>query len=136
MNLQTHKILETVDTQKILNEIDHLLKTNDHVWLQKMHEFVYDLPYTNSLLLKHNTYNTRIMHLEPKQCYTWHRDQTPRIHIPLTTNDKCKFIVEDVCFNLLIDNMYWVDTTKYHSAFNGNKDFDRYHIVGLTDELV
>ena len=87
MNLQTHKILETVDTQKILNEIDHLLKPNDHVWLQKMHEFVYDIPYTNSLLLKYNTYNTRIMHLEPKQCYTWHRDQTPRIHVLIINVD-------------------------------------------------
>ena len=137
MNLQTYKILETVNTNIILNEIEHLLKPNDdHVWLQKMHDFVYDFSYTNNLLLKYNMYNTRIMYLKPYQCYTWHRDQTPRIHIPLTTNDKCKFIVEDVCFNLLIDNMYWVDTTKYHSAFNGNKDFDRYHIVGLTDELV
>ena len=136
MNLQTHKILETVDTQKILNEIDHLLKPNDHVWLQKMHEFVYDIPYTNSLLLKYNTYNTRIMHLRPKQCYTWHRDQTPRIHVPLTTNDKCRFIIEDTCFDLPLGNIYWVDTTRQHTAFNGNKEFDRYHIVGLTDELV
>ena len=63
-------------------------------------------------------------------------DNLKIICLDIDINNKCKFIVEDVCFNLLIDNMYWVDTTKYHSAFNGNKDFDRYHIVGLTDELV
>ena len=137
MNLQTHKILETVNTNTILNEIEHLLKPNDdHIWLQKIYDFLYDFSYTNNLLLKYKMYNTRIMYLKPHQCYTWHRDQTPRIHIPLTTNDKCKFIIEDTCFNLPLGNIYWIDTTKYHSAFNGNKKFDRYHIVGLTDELV
>lgn len=136
MTLPIYKTLQSINTNQILQEIKFILDPSLHVWLQQRVNCLYDLPYTNKLLKKYKMYNTRIMCLSGKQCYTWHIDQTPRIHIPLITNEKCKFIIEDTCFNLPIDNIYWVDTTKYHTALNGNKEFDRYHIVGLTDELV
>jgi len=131
------QILDAIDTQSILEEISYLFNKKEHVFLQKGNQFIYDLPYTNSLLEKYHMQTARIMHLYPKECYSWHHDTSPRIHFPLITNDKCLFILEDKVYSMATGNAYYVDTRKKHTALNGNrKDFNRYHIVGLIDELV
>ena len=91
-----------------------------------------DMPYTNSLLKKYEMSRTRVMTINQKECYSYHYDLTPRIHIPLTTNEKCMFIIDDKVFRLPADgSIYFVDTTLYHTALNANRDvFKRTHIVG------
>lgn len=130
--------LDIVETETILNEVQFLFGLEGHVLLQKGDQFIFDLPYTNSLLEKYSISTARIMKLYPKQCYSWHHDTSPRIHLPLVTNEKCLFILEDSVYQMPAGNAYYVNTTKKHTALNGNRNnFIRYHIVGLvSNELV
>tara|TARA_B100001057_G_scaffold494472_1_gene591133 strand:- start:7859 stop:8302 length:444 start_codon:yes stop_codon:yes gene_type:complete len=97
-------------------------------------EFIYDMPYTNSILKKHGIYRARIMNLKPKTNYTYHQDYTKRFHIPLITNNKCFFVIDDKVIRYPADgNYYIVDTTKLHTAINSSKE-DRIHIIGCIDE--
>ena len=77
-------------------------------------------------------FRTRVLILRPYECYSYHRDYTKRIHIPVITN-KSSFIVEDRQLKHLPadGNYYVVDTTKMHTALNGSRNNeDRLHIVG------
>lgn len=132
-------LLENIDLEKLNKELLPLYENTDpdeHVWLQKDHDFLFDLPYASVLLDHLNMLNTRIMTLRGKECYTWHRDKTPRIHIPIITNENCLFVLEDRSFTLPQGSAYLIDTTKMHTALNGNKTFLRRHIVGMTNEMV
>lgn len=72
----------------------------------------------------------RIMILDQKTCLTWHRDLQKRIHIPIITDEKCKFVVEDSAFYLPANgDAYVVDTTKYHTVLNGSRII-RIHLIG------
>jgi hypothetical protein len=82
------------------------------------------------LINKYKMIRTRLMWLKPYSCYSMHRDDTPRIHIPLVTNDHCFFVFRDKgCFNLAVGGVYLVDTTQYHSAMNCSTEW-RLHILG------
>ena len=131
------QIFDEIDTETILSEVSNLFYQKGHVFLQRGNDQMFDLPYTNSLFKKYNMKTSRLMSLNPRECYSWHHDTSPRIHFPLITNDKCLFILEDNVYQMPVGNAYYVDTRKEHTALNGNKkDFIRYHIVGLTDEMV
>ena len=132
-------LLENIDLEKLNSELQPLYEnknSGEHIWLQKDYECLLDLPYTNILLDHLNMFNSRIMTLKGRECYTWHRDQTPRIHIPFITNQSCLFVLEDKSFTLPQGSAYLIDTTKSHTALNGNKTFLRRHIVGMTNEMV
>ena len=95
--------------------------------------FINLLPYTYSLLEKYKMYRSRIMSLQKGRCHSWHHDHAWRVHIPLTTNEKCFFVIEDKTYHLPADgSIYLANTTLYHTAFNGTRDgeFIRTHIVG------
>ena len=90
----------------------------------------FKLPYTNSIISDLGMFRTRVMLLRPYQCLSYHRDATPRIHIPLITDEKCMLIVDDKVIRLPADgNHYKIDTTLYHTALNGS-NIERIHIVG------
>jgi len=135
MSLLTFKILGSFDTDKIIEEVQDYFTSKEHVSLQTNKECLYDLTYTNSILEQYGMFNSRLMTLGQKECYTWHRDNTPRVHLPLITNSNCLFVLEDKAFKMPAGNVYWVDTRKPHTALNGNKGFTRHHIVGMTNEL-
>lgn len=93
------------------------------------------LVYTNSILKNLQMYRTRIMTMKPKTCYTYHIDASPRIHIPLVTNDDCFFIIEDEVLRIPADgNHYCIDTTKKHTFVNASFE-DRIHIVGVYEKF-
>ena len=93
--------------------------------------FIFDLPYINSILLDLKMYRTRVMNLKSKTCYTYHRDITKRIHIPIETNKDCFMIINKEVKHYPADgNYYVVDTTQYHTALNASM-LDRIHIVGV-----
>jgi len=109
-------------------------------WLEK-HEkgyketdfntFIFDMPYINSILSDLKMYRTRVMNLKSKTCYTYHRDITKRIHIPIETNKDCFMIVNKEVKHYPADgNYYIVDTTQYHTALNASNQ-DRVHLVGV-----
>jgi hypothetical protein len=82
------------------------------------------------LIEKYKITRTRLLWLKPYSCYSMHKDDTPRIHIPLITNDKCYFVFKDKgCFNLPEGGVYWVDTREYHSAMNCSAEW-RLHLLG------
>ena len=91
--------------------------------------FHFDLPYTNSLLTKYNVGYARVMMLHGKDCYTYHKDKTKRIHIPIETNENNFFVMEDTVFRLPADgSVYEVDTTHIHTFVNASIS-RRTHIV-------
>lgn len=82
-----------------------------------------------------NLYRTRVMTLGPKECYSWHWDRSPRIHLALETHEHCFFVEDGNLIHIPADGYpYWIDTTKYHTAMNCTLDFDRIHLVGCTHE--
>ena len=94
-------------------------------------KFIFDLPYTNSIIDELKMYRTRVMNLKSKTCYTYHKDLSKRIHIPIETNESCFMIIDRQIKNYPADgNYYVVDTTQYHTALNASKK-DRIHIVGV-----
>jgi len=93
-------------------------------------------------------YRWRLMTLEPKTTYSIHSDGLPgnknlRLHLPLQTNSQSFLCFYDRPvhsgsqlvhhYNLLVNNVYEVNTTGLHTAVNyGNNT--RYHLVGVRYE--
>tara|TARA_B100002019_G_scaffold180127_1_gene155541 strand:+ start:2663 stop:3163 length:501 start_codon:yes stop_codon:yes gene_type:complete len=100
-------------------------------------DFIYPLfnmPYVNSLMEKFKMYRTRVITLMPHTCYKYHTDVQKRLHIPVLTNDKCMFIIEDEVYRFPSDgNAYLIDTTRRHTAINASNE-KRTHIVGCVNE--
>jgi len=83
------------------------------------------------IIKKYDCTRMRWMWMYPKSCYTFHKDQTPRIHIPIITNPDNMFVFEDHApFHLPIGNVYWVDTRKKHTFINCSTEL-RLHLVGV-----
>ena len=141
------------DLNKIKDEIKTLPKWKEQICLQgtktikdhsagtgraidlpeKEVEFIYplfDIPYINSIIKEHNLHRVRLMNLKPKRCYTYHRDQGRRFHIPIITNDNCLFVIDEKIIRYPADgNYYIVDTSKKHTAINASWK-DRIHLIG------
>lgn len=97
-------------------------------------EFLFDLPYTNSLLKKFNVYRARVMSLPKKYCMTYHYDPTNRIHFPLISNEDFFFIVDDFVYRMNEQNsVYILEATKKHTAANASLK-TRIHVIGCINE--
>jgi len=110
-------------------------KGNGKVWdiPAKEEEFQHllfdEIPLINHYIRKFKLYRTRIMKLQPGRVMSIHRDYSPRVHIPITTNDGCRMMIGKECYHLEVGNVYWTNTTIEHTAFNGGTD-PRIHILG------
>jgi len=82
----------------------------------------------NILKEKYGAVRGRYMMMNWKTCLTYHHDETPRIHLPLVTNDGCFMIIDDKTERLYESTSYLVDTTKRHTALNAGKHL-RFHMV-------
>lgn len=97
-------------------------------------EPTFDLPYINYIIQELKLFRTRVMKMKPRTCYTYHQDKTPRIHVPIVTDEKCFFVYEDRVVRCPANgNSYYVDTRKRHTFVNCWTQ-DRIHIVGCTME--
>lgn len=122
--------LQTVDGESDYNYGTGKLTSRDKHIEQDFIIPLFDIPYTNSILKDLNMYRTRVMRMHSKTCYSYHKDPTMRIHIPLITNDECFIIVDDKVIRYPADgNHYIVDTTKMHTAVNASLE-ERIHIIG------
>ncbi len=72
------------------------------------------------------------MRLTSKTCLTWHYDSTPRIHLPIITNDKCFMVWENYTKHLEEGILYQVNTKIPHTAMNASFE-ERIHIVATVD---
>jgi hypothetical protein len=89
-----------------------------------------EMEYTNQVIKELGMFRTRLMRLKPYQCYSYHVDPSPRIHIPLITNPNCFMIIDDILYRYPADGNYYVaDTTKIHTFVNASTE-SRVHIVG------
>jgi len=71
----------------------------------------------------------RILKLDNRTSLSYHRDPEARLHIPIITNPGALMIVEKEVHHMEADGgVYYVDTTKYHTALNGGEE-PRVHLV-------
>jgi hypothetical protein len=86
------------------------------------------------LISKYKLLRTRLMWVGPYACYSMHKDQTPRIHVPLITNTECYFVFKHgLISHLSAGNSYWVDTTRFHTFMNCS-DQHRLHLIGVVEK--
>lgn len=82
------------------------------------------------LIVKYQLYRTRFMWVGPFACYSMHKDESPRVHIPLITNKDCLFVFRSkVPTHLSAGSVFWTDTRNTHSFMNCSEQ-PRLHIVG------
>jgi len=73
----------------------------------------------------------RMMVSKPKVCYSWHKDEHLRIHVPVVTNDHAYMMFEDKSIHHMpVGRAYVTDTTVYHTAFNAGLK-TRIHLLGV-----
>lgn len=83
---------------------------------------------------KYRLLRTRLMWVGPYACYSMHRDQTPRIHIPLITNSECYFVFKlGFAQHMPVGAIYWVNTTKQHTFMNCSSN-PRLHLIGVVND--
>ncbi len=107
-------------------------ETPDDDWWRNEKKYiipVYDTLYINNIMEELHMCRTRVMRMAPCSTYSFHKDLTPRIHIPIQTDEKAVFIIEDKIYRLKPTRVYWVDTTREHNFVNGSYN-ERIHIVG------
>lgn len=82
----------------------------------------------------YHAYRGRFMKSLHKTCLTIHKDLTPRLHIPIYTNENCVMIVDDKVIRLPFGQTYVVDTRLPHTAINASKN-SRVHLVFCVDKF-
>jgi hypothetical protein len=105
------------------NELDHI----------NLNPFFTNTAF-EEIINKYKLIRTRLMWVGPYACYSMHKDTTPRIHVPLITNPECYFVFRHGSIvHLSAGNVYWVDTTRFHTFMNcSNKD--RLHLIGVVEQ--
>ena len=86
------------------------------------------------LIEKYKGFRARIMIMNPKSCYSIHRDPTPRIHIPITSDPLQSWMVwplDNECHRMPIGMVYWADTTKKHTFINCSEKIRIHLIMGI-----
>ncbi|CAB4241908.1 Aspartyl/asparaginy/proline hydroxylase [uncultured Caudovirales phage] len=81
--------------------------------------------------LPFKVYRSRLMTMQPRTCYSIHVDDNPRLHIAIKTTKQARFIFTEppaLQFIPADSHIWWVDTTKEHSAMNGSME-PRIHLV-------
>tara|TARA_B100000989_G_C19506408_1_gene456699 strand:+ start:169 stop:786 length:618 start_codon:yes stop_codon:yes gene_type:complete len=90
----------------------------------------------NRLKEKHSIGRLRIMKMSPRNCLSWHKDTSPRMHIVLDTCEGNFMVIEDQVKHMPQNTVWLTDTRYRHTAFNSGLK-DRIHIVGvLLDEQI
>ena len=86
----------------------------------------------NDLNKTYKTTKWRFMRLtSERRAYSYHRDETKRLHIPLLTSEDCFFIIDEKLYKMNQEGkVYEMDTTKKHTALNLGWN-DRVHMVGV-----
>ena len=113
----------------ISKKTDNLLETDFTILCNQFKNTDFELLY-NELNSRYILGRVRLMNLNPKKCLSWHKDDTPRLHYPLHTQEGCFMIIEDEVMHLPLSTWMMTETTKNHTAFNGSKE-SRIHLVAV-----
>ena len=77
----------------------------------------------------------RILRLDSRTSLSYHRDPEARLHIPIITNPGALMIVDKGAHHMKADgSVYYVDTTKYHTALNGGNEARIHLVATILDE--
>jgi len=93
---------------------------------------LFDMPYINSIMESLKLANTRVLNLKATACHIYHQDKSnvsPRINIPIITNENCWLIINKEIHHLPAGYCYLVDTTQWHTSVNAS-GIDRWSIIG------
>jgi hypothetical protein len=107
---------------------DVILKEEDFSEVCDYLKGTYTEEVVNLLRSRYGIVRGRYMMMNWKSCLTYHNDETPRIHLPLITNDGCFMIIDEKVEKLREGITYHVDTTKMHTAINAGRHL-RFHMV-------
>lgn len=88
----------------------------------------------NEIKKQYNVLRGRFMLSEHKTCLTMHTDMSPRLHVPIYTNENCMMIVDDNVIRLPFGATYIVDTRIPHTQLNASKD-PRVHLIFAVDRF-
>jgi hypothetical protein len=106
------------------------LKNGRSEWDYNNLNDLYKNTIIEELIKKYNLFRTRLMWVEPKSCYTLHKDHSGRIHIPIITNPNALFVFrKGFMFNLEAGKIYYTDTRLEHTFANFSEEA-RLHLVG------
>lgn len=125
--------IESADPAEYWNCSVGKFKGLDRKEEEYIHPIFTDAPLINHYIKSLGMYRTRIMISWPKDCYTIHKDLSPRIHIPIRSNEDCLMLIGNKNYYLEPGKIYWTDTRHKHSAINGS-DKKRIHIVGCVEK--
>ena len=135
--METYKLnngqlcFQSVTTYPDFNEGCGKLEDSPHRENEYIHLNIPETWEISKFITDNNLTRTRLMTLNPKECYSVHQDSTLRLHLAVVTDPSCKLVVDDRAFHIPADGYpRAVDTTKLHTAFNGTFDVERIHIVG------
>ena len=80
---------------------------------------------------KYKICRARLMRMSSEnRAYSYHYDQSPRLHIPIKTNRDSLFIINDVIYRMPEPGrLYHMDTIQLHSAVMLSREEDRIHLV-------
>ena len=83
----------------------------------------------DKISMKYKIGRFRLLLLEPRTSLSWHRDPEPRLHLPIITNPGAHLVIDNRLKHLKADgNVWFTDTRKYHTVFNGGEE-NRIHLV-------
>ena len=133
---QNQIVITSFDGKNVMvdNKFNEDYKRIPEVDLNLMNEWFKNSYVEEVINIINETYNTtkwRFMRLSSeRRAYSYHKDETKRLHIPLLTNDECMFIIEKQLYEMNQPGvLYEMDTTQYHTALNLGWS-DRVHMVG------
>jgi len=157
------KIIDTIDSELILKEFNRLEKDiiwldvpskkqsglqysiGEDMWLSATGKSyssektyselnpLYKGTVFEEIINKYKLIRTRFMWVSPFTCYSMHKDISPRIHIPIITNQNCYFIFkQNIVQHMPTGSVYWTDTRHFHTFMNCSTEY-RLHLVGAVD---
>jgi len=106
------------------------LDQNDFTQMNDVFKGTYVEEVYNDISKDYDICRGRFMTLSAdNRAYTYHYDVSPRLHIPLKTNEDCMFIISDEIHKAQeLGCLYELDATKKHTALNLSKE-PRIHFV-------
>lgn len=105
---------------------------NDYTKINEIFKGTYFEEVYNDVDQKYKVCRARIMTMKPPEnrAYSYHYDQSPRLHIPIKTNRDSMFLINDTVYRMPEEGrLYFMDTIQLHSALNLSRGETRIHLV-------
>lgn len=119
---------KTVDGQIVVPNRKEKISEEDFISVCTVFkDTVFDEIY-QMLKTKYKIGRVRLMKSNPKNCMSWHKDDTRRLHYPIKTQEGCFMVIDNELKHLQANKWYITNTLLPHTAFNASKE-ERIHLV-------